>query len=74
MNSAANNLTADEDYLLGHISRWGSDGYPVAKIGGRWTVAAVCGRKAEKHATKGKAVASFELFLSELRDRKAGRS
>jgi hypothetical protein len=68
-------LSEDEQALLTHVSRWGSDGYPIKKVGARWWCwdyrsirgPQVC------FPTKKQAVVSFEAFLDVLRDAKAGR-
>ena len=69
-------LTDDERRLLGHVTRWGSDGYPIRKLShGKWIWGpflsvngpSVC------FATKREAVASFEAFEHVLIDAKAGR-
>lgn len=68
-------LTADERDLLTHVSRFGSEGYPVSKVGSRhwsWTWRGKCGPPTV-FRTKREAVASFERFLDVLRDAKAGR-
>lgn len=31
-------LNTNEISLLNHIARWGSDGYPVSRMGGKWFV------------------------------------
>lgn len=61
-------LTDDERDLLVHIRMWGSDGYPVRKVGSRhwsWDY-----RSLESKVcfhTKREAVASFEAYLEVLR-------
>jgi len=69
-------LTLDEMKLLQHISRWGSDGYPVRKYrAGKWTwgpFLSISGPPTV-FATKREAVASFEAFHQVLLDAQAGR-
>jgi hypothetical protein len=68
-------LTEDEAALLVHVTRWGSDGYPVRKLGSRWVwgpFRSVNGPPVV-FKTKRDAVASFEAFESVLIDAKAGR-
>jgi hypothetical protein len=71
-------LTELESFMLNHISRFGSTGYPVQKVGSHhwsWQY----GNGDDSHAcpvvfpTKKQAVASFEGHLEILRDKKAGR-
>ena len=64
-------LTEDEIYLLDHVCRWGSDGYPIQKIGREWSWGAV--RSVKGHPclfkTKREAIESFEAFYNTLLDR-----
>ena len=69
-------LSEDEKALLNHTALWGSNGYPVQKVGSRhWTWGPwrsvngppVC------FPTKRQAVASFESYLDVLVDASAGR-
>ena len=61
-------LNEDERGLLTHLSMWGSDGYPVRKLGRKWTWgfrsldAPVC------YATKREAWTAFEAFYDVLVD------
>jgi len=71
-------LTERESFMLNHITRFGSEGYPVQKVGSRhWSWA--YGNGSDTHScpvtfpTKKLAVASFESHLEILRDKKAGR-
>jgi hypothetical protein len=68
-------LTEDERALLNHISRWGSDGYPVRKSGSRWTWGPFLSVNGPPvlFRTKREAVASFEAFEEILLDANAGR-
>jgi hypothetical protein len=68
-------ITEDEIALLNHISRWGSDGYPVMRRGRKWWVDDWRGVRGvpSPFTTKRAAVAHFERFLDILLDAKAGR-
>ena len=68
-------LTEDERALLTHISRWGSDGYPVRRVGRGWMWGEWRSIKGPPviFRTKREAVASFEAFESILIDAYAGR-
>lgn len=67
-------ITEDEKDLLVHWSRFGSDGYPVKKIGRgwHWSYRAIKGSPTI-FKTKREAVASFEAFIDVLIAAKAGR-
>ncbi len=68
-------VTADERDLLTHVSRWGSDGYPVKRVGSRhwsWSYRDSINTPAV-YKTKREAVASFEAYHSMILDRLAGR-
>ena len=62
-------VTEDERALLQHVSRWGSDGYPVQKLKSRWTWGPWRSVKGPPTTfrTKREATASFELFLDLVR-------
>ena len=67
-------ISEDERWLLNHCMLWGSDGYPVYKLGRGW----VWGTDHVKgppvvFKTKREAVASFEAFEQVLIDAVAGR-
>ncbi len=68
-------LTEDELGLITHVSRWGSDGYPIQKQGRKWTWGAWRSVKGPPvlYATKREAIAAFERFHEILLDAKAGR-
>src|SRR3990167_6131097 len=60
-------LTGDDRALLVHVSRWGSDGYPVRRVGGRcWTWDYRSLSAPERYATKREAVAAFEAYHAVL--------
>ena len=68
-------LTEGEVRLMTHVSRWGSDGYPITKYrNGKWAWGTddVPGPPTV-FKTKREAVASFEAFYGVLLDAKAGR-
>lgn len=68
-------ITEDEKQLLGHITRWGSDGYPIRKHGRQWTWGPFLSVQGPPclFRTKREAIASFEAFERVLIDAKAGR-
>jgi hypothetical protein len=68
-------ITEDETALLNHITRWGSDGYPVRKLGRGWTWGPWLSVNGPPTVfkTKREAVASLEAFEQVLIDAKAGR-
>lgn len=61
---ATRGLTERERFLLGHISMFGSAGYPVRKMGSRW----VCEPFPTVYHTKREAVAAFEQYYDLLLD------
>ena len=68
-------ISEDELALLNHWMMWGSDGYPVQKLGRSWSWGpwrTVQGPPTV-FKTKREAVASFERFVDVLLDAKAGR-
>jgi len=69
-------ITEDEKFLLNHVMRFGSSGYPVSKCGSRhWTWGPVLSIQGPPvcFPTKKQAVESFEKFLDVIRDAVAGR-
>lgn len=68
-------LSAGENSWLTHINMWGSNGYPVRKLGTRWTFdrAFGVGGTPVVYPTKKAAVAACEAFYAILRDKSAGR-
>jgi hypothetical protein len=69
-------ITENEKDLLNHISRWGSDGYPIRKVGkGKWIWFEFFGVKGAPtvYGTKREAVTAFEKFYQILLDASAGR-
>ena len=68
-------ITEDERALVQHVTRWGSDGYPVRRVGRHWHVdswRSVPGFPCV-FRTKRDAVAAFERFHEVLLDALAGR-
>ena len=68
-------ITEAERALMTHITRWGSDGYPVYKCGSKhwaWGRTGVNGPPVV-FPTKRAAIASFERFYDVLLDAHAGR-
>ncbi len=71
-------ITEDERSLVNHITRWGSDGYPVRKSGRGWAWGPWRGVQGPPaiFKTKREAVQAFERFheilLDELRDERRG--
>lgn len=66
-------LTDGEKRLMTHVSMFGSDGYPIRKLGNRWIVdLEAYGRNHPgMFLTKRAAVKAFESFEETLRDRSA---
>lgn len=67
-------LTVDQDWILTHWTMYGSDGYPVQKLGSGWQVLGQRGYGAipTVFKTKRDAVAAWERFLWLLVDYKKG--
>lgn len=68
-------ITEDERALVQHVGRWGSDGYPVQKVGRHWVQRDWRSVKGPPcvYKTKREAVAQFEAFHEVLLDALAGR-
>lgn len=64
--SARRRVTDDERRLLTHVSLFGSDGYPIRKLGRKWAIEHAAVRFPVLFATKREAVAAFEGFLDIL--------
>jgi hypothetical protein len=67
-------LSEDERFVLTHISRWGSDGYPIKKVGSRhWTWGPIRSINGPPvlFPTKKQAVESFEKYHDSLLERYA---
>jgi len=68
------NLNENENAFLGHITMWGSTGYPVMKVGKVWMWTEAFGIKGPVcYKTKKAAFAAVEAYLLALRDRAAER-
>ena len=67
-------LSNNENDLLNRVNMWGSDGYPVYKIGSKWSWSF---RNIQGppvlYRTKRGAVAAFEAYYDVLLDRAAKR-
>lgn len=68
-------LTSGQNAWLDHMIRWGSDGYPVRRLGRSWTFehAFGVGGSPVLYRTKREAVAACEAFEQLLLDYSAGR-
>lgn len=68
-------LTEDEAALLQHIMLWGSDGYPIEKLGRRWHWRKWRGIYGSPivYKTKQAAIDAFERYHQVLLDVRAGR-
>lgn len=64
-------LSENERALMTHISRFGSDGYPVHKLGKKWVHGDAFGVRGSPivFKTKKEAVASFEAWHAMARER-----
>lgn len=71
----ADRLTEDERALVAHVSRWGSDGYPVRRIGARWSWGPWRGINGPPvlFQRKRDAITAFEAYIDILLDKLAGR-
>jgi hypothetical protein len=70
-------MTEIESGILGHWSRWGSDGYPIEKRHGKWFVDGMFnGRGASPIAykTKREATTQWEAFIDSLISQKGKES
>jgi hypothetical protein len=76
MENNGRQLTQNEKDLLGHVMMFGSDSYPVRKVGKKWIVDTFFGVKASPvcYKTKKAATLAFENFVRMLVDIKAGRA
>ena len=61
-------LTTDERDLITHISMWGSTGYPINRIGGRWSWSYRSISHPSMFKSKKAAIESFEAFHELLLD------
>lgn len=69
------NRTDNERRFHQHITRWGSDGYPIRKVGRGWIWEDWCGVKGAPvvYPTKREATQAIENFIDILCDKAAGR-
>lgn len=74
LHEADTRSQAERDFHQ-HMIRWGSDGYPVQKMGRRWLWVEFWGVKGAPttYRTKREAVAAIERYLDVLCDKSAGR-
>lgn len=61
-------LTDDDRALLSHINHFGSDGYPVKKLGRGWHYEFRTISSPVIYKTKRDAIAALETYLGVLRD------
>ena len=61
-------LTEDERHALRHNSMWGSDGYPIMKLGKRWMVDSPLSAGLPLQQTKRAAVQAWETSIRILVD------
>jgi hypothetical protein len=61
-------LSDDDRALMTHISLWGSTGYPVRRLGSRWTWDYRSLSAPGVYKTRREAVAAFETYMAVLRD------
>ena len=68
-------LSEDEAFVITHVSHFGSDGYPIRKLGRKWTWGPIRGINGPPavFTTKREAVKSFEAYHDILLDKLAGR-
>lgn len=67
-------VTEAERRLVSHIMRWGSDSYPIAKMGRRWWIRHEAANFPSPFRTRLEAVARFEKFVDLLVDSLAWES
>lgn len=68
-------LSDNEESFLRHMMRWGSDGYPVSKVGQSWHWVDFrgCSGAPTVYKTKREAEVAVENYIDILIDKKAGR-
>jgi len=68
-------LSEDEAFALMSWVRFGSDSYPIRKMGRGWTWGPIRGIQGPpcSYKTKREAIRMYELFIDVLRDKLAGR-
>lgn len=70
-------VLSDAEYdFMNHMSRWGSDGYPVMKLGRGWHWCEAFGIRGAPgiYKTKREAFAAVERYLDTLRERVSKRA
>lgn len=60
-------LSPDERFALLHDSRWGSDGYPVGRVGRKWALSHLLARGFPLFSTRRDAVAAWQTLLAKWR-------
>jgi hypothetical protein len=60
-------LTADEVAAIAHNVRWGSDSYPVAKLGKKWQLSHPAAKGTPLYKRKLDAWAAWEVLLASWR-------
>ena len=68
-------LSIAESSFMAHMARWGSAGYPVSRLNGRWFWTEFCAVRGipSPFKTKRDAFAAIDRYLDILRDKLAGR-
>ena len=68
-------LTDNEESFLRHMMRYGSDGYPVSKVGRTWQWIDFrgCSGAPTVYKTKREAFKAVDNYIDVLLDKKAGR-
>ena len=59
-------LTEDEQAVLTHWTRFGSDGYPVSKLGAKWRLDSPLTSGVPLFKTKYAAVRAWEIIIAKL--------
>ena len=71
-NGTIRPVTEEEKRLLTHVSMFGSDGYPIQKLGGKWQIDHSAIHHPVLFKTKKEAVSAFEAFHDVLLEALAG--
>ena len=59
-------LTSDELSILNHDARWGSDGYPIFRLGAGWSYERLGHSSPIIYPTKREAIIAWEIIVSTL--------
>ena len=74
MKTQLRGITEDEKALMTHVGMWGSDGYPVKKLGRHWWYEyRDVIKSGTLYKTKREATTAFEAYYDILIDAVAGR-